>query len=74
MITEQLEQLKESNRKNNNGNDDNDDDNPSLPSASPSFVPPSYYPALPSIDDDDSDIKNTLNPTQKFLLKDTPQQ
>ena len=60
MIAEWLARLRESNRKNDNDVDDNDDDNPPLPSAPPSFVLPSYYPPLLSIDNEDSDIKNEL--------------
>ena len=73
MIAERLEQLRESNRKNNNDNDDNDDDNPPPPSAPPSCVPPPYYPPLLSISNEDSNIENDLNLTQKLLLGDTPQ-
>ena len=74
MIAERLERLRESNRKNDNDNDDNDDDNHHPPSAPSSFVPPPYYPLSLSIDDEDSDIKNDLNLTQKFLLQDTRRQ
>ena len=74
MIAERLEQLRESNRKNNNDNDDNADDNPPPPSAPPSCVPPPYYPPLLSISNEDSNIENDLNLTQKLLLGDTPQQ
>ena len=74
MVAERLEQLRESNRKNNNNDDDNDDGNLPPPSAAPSFVPPPYYQRLLSFDNEDSNIENDLNPTQKFLLGDTPQQ
>ena len=74
MIAERLEQLRESNRKNINDNDDNANDNPPPPSAPPSCVPPPYYPPLLSISNEDSNIENDLNLTQKLLLRDTPQQ
>ena len=74
LTSERLEQLRENNRKNNNDNDGNDDENPPPPSAPPSFIMPPYYVPLLSIDNEDSDIENHLNPTQKFLLGDTPQQ
>ena len=74
LTSERLEQLRENNRKNNNDNDGNDDKNPPPPSAPPSFIMPPYYVPSLSIDNEDSDIENHLNPTQKFLLGDTPQQ
>ena len=74
LIAEPLEQLRENNRKNNNEDDGNHDENPSPPSAPPSFILPLYYPPSLSIDNEDSDIGNDLNSTQKFLLGDTPQQ
>ena len=71
-IAERLRGLQKSNRKNNNDDDDNDNNDP--PPTSP-LLPPPYFPPSPSTDqDNDSNIKNDLNPTQKFLLGDTPQQ
>ena len=77
-IAERLERLKQHNRNNNNNDnnnndDDNDDDNdvPPPPSPTPSFGPLPYSPPLPSTD---SDIEDDLNPTQKFLHEDIPQQ
>ena len=62
--------MKQYNRRNNNDDDDNDDDdNP--PPTTTIFDPPPYYPSSPS--KVDSDIKDNLNPTQKFLLGDRPE-
>ena len=69
-----MKRLKQYNRKNDDDDDDDVDDNDPLTPLPPSFNLPLYYPPLPSIDKGDNDIENNLNPIQKFLLGDTPQQ
>ena len=64
-IAKRLEQLKQYKRRSNN--DDNDDHPPSIPIFDPSL----YYPS--SLSEDDSNVQDDLNPTQKFLLRDRPQ-
>ena len=64
-----MERLKQSNIKNNN--DDDDSPPPSTPSFTP---PPPYYLPSQSIDEDDSDIENHLNATQKCFLGDKSKQ
>ena len=65
-IAEQLECLKQYNRRNNNDDhaDDDDDDSPPPP---PIFDPLLYYLPLSSKHEDDIDIEDDLNPTQKFI-------
>ena len=72
-IAGQLERLKQDNRKNNDDDDDYDGNN-DRPPFLPSFNLPLCHPPSPSIDEDNSDIENNLNPTKTFLLGDTPQQ
>ena len=64
-----MERLKQYNRRNNNDDDDNDPP-PPLP-LTPIFDPLPYYLSSPT--EDDSNIEDDLNPTQKFLLGDRPQ-
>ena len=71
-IAKQLARLKQYSRKNNDDSDDDDNNDP--PPRPCSFNLPPYYPLSPSIDEDDSDIENDLNSTQKFLRGDKPQQ
>ena len=73
-IAKRLERLKQYNRKN-NGDDFDDDVNNNLlhPPLSPSLNLPTYHQASPSIDKDNNNIENNLNPTQKFFFGDTPQ-
>ena len=64
-IAERLKCLKQYNRRNSNDEDGDDD-----PSPTPIFDPPPYYPSSQS--KVDSDIKDDLSLTQKFLLGDRP--
>ena len=71
-IAERLECGKQYNRRNNDDDDDDDDDDDGdNPPLTPISYPLPYYPSSPS--EDNSNIKDDLNPTQKFLLEDRPQ-
>ena len=73
-IAERLERLKKYNRRNNDDDDDDDDDyndDDDDPPPTPIFDAPPYYPSSPS--ENDTDIEDGLNPTQKFLLGDRSQ-